>query len=90
MLYSRRTPDSFDSRFYMTRYYMNSFTVDGIEYYHRSSGHHRYSMISIRTESSDELGAWVYKNDGYPIDEERWLRSGELVSTNPSESIYLE
>lgn len=73
--------DAFDGRVKTTRFTMRRITVDGIP--GAKSTLYSGDMISIRSTDSDASNPYVYRDDGYEMDEEAWLKYGIIRSTNP-------
>lgn len=80
----KMTEDPFTGNITMVRYVVMSMTVDGVSR-ERFQDFHSASMISIRTEASDRSGGYRYEHDGYPIDEEHFLKWNCIASTTPNE-----
>lgn len=59
---------------------MSRITVDGIE---SSYGSCFQNLMFAFKEDEAWSGMYQYEDDGYPIDEELYLKTGEILSTNP-------
>ncbi len=81
-VYVRWEQDYFDSSVFMLHFSMNQIVVD--EIFGSRNGDFAKPMMNIRSIDSDNVGRWFYVNDGYPIDEEFYIKTGYILSTNPN------
>ncbi len=79
--------DPFAEGVNMVRYELYSVEVDGV-YRHRNQDRNTASMISIRSIASDTAGGYRYMHDGYPIDEEHYVKYDCISSTTDDENSW--
>lgn len=79
--------DPFTGDITMVRYVVMSMNVDGVSR-ERHQDPNSASMISIRTMASDIAGGYRYEHDGYPINEDHFLKWNCIASTTPDKSSF--
>jgi hypothetical protein len=74
--------DWFDKEEHLTHQKELDIIVD--EIYGENKQYHRFQpMFSIKHPRSDADSPYIYRHDGYEIDEHAWLMFGDIQSTNP-------
>ncbi len=74
--------DPFAEGVNMVRYGVRAITVDGI-YRTRAEDPNAAPMVSIRSITSDQVGSWRHMHDGYPIDDQHFIKYNCVASTTP-------